>query len=304
MASNANAEPAGLPSLAKIQRLEKNKGGYFGEAIDFGALLTELRHCAGQHGWQMDALPARAGVELPVFRRPVARPARRIYLSAGIHGDESAAPEALLRWAEKNVARLAAMPLLILPCLNPWGLRNNIRTDSRGRDLNRMFHDDTHPVVAAVRRLAQPHRFQIAMAMHEDYDAQGVYLYEVQRGLHGFGEALLDRAVKILPIDPRRKIDVSMAKNGLIRRRISRKRFETMGYPEAIWLHLFHSENTFTFETPSEAALELRVRAHMAVLDECARRVCAQSLPPGVARAISLRKISPPPAVGNYSSSA
>ena len=46
-----------------------------------------------------------------------------------------------------------------------------------------------------------------------------------------------------------------------------------MGYPEAIWLHLFHSQNTFTFETPSEAALELRVRAHMAVLDECARRI-------------------------------
>lgn len=62
-------------------------------------------------------------------------------------------------------------------------------------------------------------------------------------------------------------------KIGLIRRRILRKKFEAMGWPEAIWLHFFHSENTFTFETPSEAALELRVRAHMAVLDECARRI-------------------------------
>jgi hypothetical protein len=110
--------------------------------------------------------------------------------------------------------------------------------------------------------------------MHEDYDAKGVYLYEVRRGRRGFGETLLERAAKIVPLDPRRKIDISMAKNGLIRRRISPKKFETMGHPEAIWLHLFHSENTFTFETPSEAALELRVRAHMAVLDECTRRIC------------------------------
>ncbi len=276
----------------------------FHRSHDYRHLIARWRGVARAARLPLRTLAKDDGFDLFYVETPRLAGSAGLYLSAGIHGDESAAPEALLRWAEKNVARLAAMPLLILPCLNPWGLRNNIRTDSRGRDLNRMFHDDTHPVVAAVRRLAQPHRFQIAMAMHEDYDAQGVYLYEVQRGLHGFGEALLDRAVKILPIDPRRKIDVSMAKNGLIRRRISRKRFETMGYPEAIWLHLFHSENTFTFETPSEAALELRVRAHMAVLDECARRVCAQSLPPGVARAISLRKISPPPAVGNYSSSA
>ena len=95
----------------------------------------------------------------------------------------------------------------------------------------------------------------------------------MQRGPHGFGEDLLRRAARVLPVDPRGKIDTSMAKDGLIRRRISPKKFETMGYPEAIWLHLFHSENTFTFETPSEAALELRVRAHVAVLDECGRRI-------------------------------
>ena len=171
------------------------------------------------------------------------------------------------------MAKLAQWPLLIFPCLNPWGLRNNTRTDSQGRDLNRLFHLDTHPVVAAVRKVTPPHRFKIALAMHEDYDAQGIYLYEVARGNSGFGETLLRPAEKFLPRDPRRKIDVSIAKCGLIRRRISPAKFAEMGHPEAIWLHLFHSENTFTFETPSEAALELRVRAHMAVLDECVRRI-------------------------------
>ena len=239
---------------------------------DYRHLIARWRAVAREAGLRLRPLAKDDGFDLFYVETPSLAENAGLYLSAGIHGDEPAAPEALVRWAEKNVARLAAMPLLIFPCLNPWGLRNNVRTDSRGRDLNRMFHLDTHPIVKAVRKITRPHRFKIAMAMHEDYDAQGIYLYEVARGRRSFGESLLMSAGEILPRDPRRKIDTSTAKNGLIRRRISPAKFAEMGYPEAIWLHLFHSENTFTFETPSEAALELRVRAHMAVIGECVKR--------------------------------
>jgi hypothetical protein len=242
-------------------------------AHDYKHLVARWRRVAREAGLRLRSLAKDDGFDLFCLETPRLTGTPGLYLSAGIHGDEPAAPEALLQWAERNTSRLAGWPLLIFPCLNPWGLRNNIRTDSQGRDLNRLFHLDTHPVVAAVRKVTQPHRFQIALAMHEDYDAQGIYLYEVQRGKGGFGETLLRRAEKILPRDPRRKIDISMAKHGLIRRRISPAKFAKMGHPEAIWLHLFHSENTFTFETPSEAALDLRVRAHMAMLDECVRQI-------------------------------
>jgi hypothetical protein len=242
-------------------------------AHDYRHLVARWRRVAREARLRLRPLAKEDGFDLFYIETPRLANMAGLYLSAGIHGDEPAAPEALLQWAERNVARLAGWPLLIFPCLNPWGLRNNTRTDSKNRDLNRLFHLDTHPVVAAVRRVTRPHRFKIAMPMHEDYDAQGVYLYEVQRGKRGFGEALLRCAAKILAPDPRRKIDDSTSKHGLIRRRISPARFVKMGYPEAIWLHLFHSENTFTFETPSEAALELRVRAQMAVLDECVRRI-------------------------------
>jgi len=242
-------------------------------AHDYRHLVARWRRVAREAGVRLRPLGTDDGFDLFYIETRKLAGNEGLYFSAGIHGDEPAAPEALLRWAEKNAARLAQWPLLIFPCLNPWGLRNNVRTDSQGRDLNRLFHLDTHPVVAAVRRVTRPHRFQIALAMHEDYDAQGIYLYEVQRGRRGFGDTLLRGAEKILPRDPRRTIDTSIAKHGLIRRRISPARFAEMGHPEAIWLHLFHSEHTFTFETPSEAALELRVRAHMAVLDECARKI-------------------------------
>ena len=239
---------------------------------DYRHLIARWRAVAREAGLRLRPLAKDDSFDLFYLETPSLAENAGLYLSAGIHGDEPAAPEALVRWAEKNVARLAAMPLLIFPCLNPWGLRNNVRTDSRGRDLNRMFHLDTHPIVKAVRKITRPHRFKIAMAMHEDYDAQGIYLYEVARGRRSFGDELLQSAGKILPRDPRHTIDTSTAKNGLIRRRISAEKFAEMGYPEAIWLHLFHSENTFTIETPSEAALELRVRAHMAVIGECVKR--------------------------------
>ncbi len=240
---------------------------------DYRHLVARWRRVARAGRVRLRPLASEDGFDLFYMETPRLAQTKGLYISAGIHGDEPAGPEALLQWAERNTARLAELPLLLFPCLNPWGLRNNIRTDSEGRDLNRLFHLDTHPVVAAVRKITRPHRFQIALPMHEDYDAQGVYLYEVPRGKCGFGDALLQRAAKILPPDPRRKIDDSPSTQGLIRRRVSPAKFAKMGYPEAIWLHHFHSEHTFTFETPSEAALDLRVRAHMAVLDECVRRI-------------------------------
>src|SRR5690349_18331428 len=41
------------------------------------------------------------------------------YISAGVHGGESAPPWGLLAWAEKNVALLKRKPFLIFPVLNP-----------------------------------------------------------------------------------------------------------------------------------------------------------------------------------------
>jgi len=236
---------------------------------DYRHLVARWRRVARAAGLRLRLLARDDGFDLFHLATPALEGRGGLYVSAGIHGDEAAAPEALLRWAEKNVRRLAQWPLLIFPCLNPWGLRNNVRTDSRGRDLNRLFHAKTPAVVAAVRKVTKPYRFKVALTMHEDYDAQGIYLYEVARGRRSSGDALIGSAEKVLPRDPRRTIDGSTAKSGLIRRRISPEKFAKMGYPEAIWLHLFHSENTFTFESPSEAALELRVEAHIAVLDEC-----------------------------------
>jgi hypothetical protein len=238
-------------------------------AHDYQHLVTRWRAVARKSGLKLRHLARDDGFNL--FYLQTADTTPGLYVSAGIHGDEPAAPEALIQWAEQNTAQLASWPLLIFPCLNPWGLRNNSRIDSKGRDLNRLFHGNSHPVVAAVRKLVKARRFAVSLMMHEDYDAQGIYLYEVQRAEVRLGEKLLAAARKVIPLDPRTKIDTSKATNGLIRRRFFPRTFKKIGYPEAIWLHLHHSDYTFTFETPSEADLGLRVAAQIAVLEKCLR---------------------------------
>jgi hypothetical protein len=63
----------------------------------------------------------------------------------------------------------------------------------------------------------------------------------------------------------------------LIRRTFDRTRFDHIGFPEAIWLHDQHAHRALTVESPSEFALEKRVRAHVAVIEECVRRTLAGS---------------------------
>jgi hypothetical protein len=109
--------------------------------------------------------------------------------------------------------------------------------------------------------------------LHEDYDGQGVYLYEIQRVKPNWGEALLTAARPHVPTDPRARIDGRKFVQGVHRRRMDRRVFARIGYPEAVWLHFGHAARTFTIETPSEFALERRVAAHVAAIDECVRRV-------------------------------
>jgi hypothetical protein len=239
---------------------------------DYNHLVKRWRRIARAARLQMRAFAEESGHEVFHVNSPALKREGGIYISAGIHGDEPAATEALVVWAEKNVARLRSLPLMIFPCLNPWGLLNNSRPDERGRDLNRVFQHDDACVVRELKRLIAGRRFAVALSLHEDFDAGGVYLYEIESAKPFWGEALLEKAARHLPIDPRMKIEGRRAHGGLVRRKVTAKQFEKMGLPEAVFLNLHHAERTFTFETPSESAIERRVRAQLAVIGEVVRR--------------------------------
>ena len=246
-------------------------------AHDYRFLIRRWRAVARAAGVPLRKLVGTAYHDVHFLRTKALGAAGGIYVSAGIHGDEPAATEALISWAEKNVARLARLPVLLLPCLNPWGLTHNIRLNEDGLDLNRLFQRDDQPVVKAMKQLAAPYQFAAAMMLHEDYDGQGLYLYDVARAKPYWGEALLKAGRRHIAIDGRKRIDGRKMTNGIHRRRVHPSLFATLGYPEAIWLHFEHAERALTVETPSEFALEKRVRAQVAVIEEVVRRVVAKA---------------------------
>ncbi|MEM9478938.1 MAG: M14 family metallocarboxypeptidase [Verrucomicrobiota bacterium] len=189
-----------------------------------------------------------------------------VYFCAGVHGDEPAAMWGLLEWAEENVEAMKSLSGLIVPCLNPRGIAANTRVDGTGRDMNRVFHDDRESVICEWKQLVGEARFRLALTLHEDYDAQGCYLYEIV-GQKGFiGEQILAASAEFLPTDTRAEIDDSEASGGIIRGELDPEMFKEMGTPEAVYLHFHHADQTLTFETPSEHSLFRRVRAHVAAI--------------------------------------
>jgi len=243
-------------------------------AHDYPHLIKRWRLLARRAGLIMRRLAAGPEFNLYTVRSPRLPREGAIYISAGIHGDEPAGTEALITWAEKNTRLLRRHPFLLVPCINPWGLVNNSRTDSRKRDLNRSFQDDAIPEIAALKRAVQGRRYSLALTLHEDYDAPGIYIYEIPGATPFWGEALLEAARPHLPADWREIIETREAAGGLVRPVVvDMKIFEQIGLPEAVYLHLQGCPRVFTIETPSEYGLDRRVRAHVAVLEECLRRV-------------------------------
>ncbi|MGB8265099.1 MAG: succinylglutamate desuccinylase/aspartoacylase family protein [Candidatus Velthaea sp.] len=101
-----------------------------------------------------------------------------ISLSAGIHGDEPAAP-----WALYDLVRSRLLDdrfdYRMWPCLNPEGYAAGTRTSADGTDLNRTFsRGGTSPESRAVITATRDRRFALHMDLHEDPEAHGAYLYE------------------------------------------------------------------------------------------------------------------------------
>jgi protein MpaA len=201
-----------------------------------------------------------------------------LYISAGIHGDEPGATEGLFRWAARGGLedlRARGIPFFLAPCLNPWGLANNRRHNAEGIDLNRRFRSRTISPIPELRAHLRGECFRLALTLHEDYDAQGLYLYEVRGPKPYWGERLSSAVAKILPPDSRPSIEGRRARRGVIRPRLTdalTRRFLRRGCPEALWLlYDGHAERVFTFETPSEFSLERRAETHSALVTEAVR---------------------------------
>jgi predicted deacylase len=237
-------------------------------AHDYRWLVQRWRVLAKKAGWRMRKFAEADGFPVYAVESP-RRAGVRLYLSAGIHGDEPAATEALVTWCARRWRALKNLEVLIFPCLNPGGLQHNSRNDAHGRDLNRGYHRDDVPVIEAQKALVRDRSFAAAVMLHEDFDAHGTYLYEIPGARPPWGERLLAAAARHVPCEPRSKVEGRTCRRGLIRTRVTPDTLPE--HPEAFFLRFGHTMRSLTFETPSEFSMTARVRAHGAVLDEVLR---------------------------------
>lgn len=197
-----------------------------------------------------------------------------VLLSGGMHGEEPAGVEAVLRWLEADEWRSWPVGWLVFPCINPYGWERNYRRNRQRRDINRQFrHRTDTPEAELIKRLVRGRRFLFSMEFHEDVDARGYYLYEGRLDPPYWGKQILKAVARVIRLHPDPVIDGNrVSDRAWIRRHLNattlRRRPQ---WPMAY--HLFRHGTTHVLgsETPVRAAFETRVRAHLTALRACGR---------------------------------
>jgi len=240
-------------------------GGYKGELIDIRKVLEDIKRTALCNRWLVESVPLHltgmaGNFEFLAVKRIVPNAIQRIYVSAGIHGDEPAGPLAVLRLLQENCWP-ENVSLWLCPCLNPAGFLVNRRENDDGVDLNRDYKSKKSPEINAhISWLEKQPSFDVTLCLHEDWESSGFYLYELNsNGGRSFAKEILQSAARICPIDHSTMIEGRLAHGGLIQPPPNPT--ERPLWPESIFLINSKTQLSYTVEAPSDFELGLRVSA-------------------------------------------
>jgi murein peptide amidase A len=248
---------------AGAQPLGVNSGGYRGERIDIGSVLGELHAEAVNRSWSSEVFYTSDRFDLRAYRCGGVQALFRLYISAGIHGDEPAGPLACLRLVrETNWPE--TLEVFLCPCLNPAGFDLNTRENAHGIDLNRDYQDlKTAEIRAHAAWLGRCPDFDQSVILHEDWEARGFYLYELEsEGRTSIAREIIRNVAAVCPIEPSAEIDGWPAVNGVIHPRVRPE--DRSDWPEALFLSARQGGQGHTLEAPSDFALAVRVDALVA----------------------------------------
>src|SRR5688572_16337235 len=252
-----------------MERLGKNIGGYFGEKINIRSLLDEIKTAALDSGWSLDVFHAEGGLDLFALIHPasnVSASKLRIYISAGIHGDEPAGPLAVLELIRRN-SWPDHVEIVLVPCLNPVGFANNTRENGQGIDLNRDYlNSQSSEIRAHVAWLEKQTPFDLCLCLHEDWESHGFYVYELNpERKPSLAGAMVTNVAKVCPIDPSPIIEGREALGGIIRPTLDPRTRPL--WAESYWMLQHKTRLSYTLEAPSDFPLHTRVNALVAAVN-------------------------------------
>lgn len=251
-----------------VKRLGINQGGYFGERSDICEVLDRTLASAKTRGWHQQQVLVNSERPLWFLHRPAhlrnrtagARPPS-VYLSTGIHGDEPAGPLAVLELVDKELLP-EDLDVWLCPCLNPAGCAAGQRENPEGIDLNRDYrHLRSAEVQGHVRWLESLPNLDLTLLLHEDWEAHGFYVYELNRTeFRGISESIVEAVRPVCPIEQSPTVDGRpMAAPGIILPETDP--IMRPEWPEAFWLYQKKTALSYTLESPSDFALSVRVSA-------------------------------------------
>lgn len=212
-----------------------------------------------------------------------------VYVSAGIHGDEPAGVECAIRLIEQLSDNqqykywdflIDTYNWVISPCDNPYGYERDIRENSIGLDLNRMFKTpeqtkETEFIVESIRRIPQQKHISslagskrlaitLALDLHEDMDSAGFYLWERRRSHHTpIGDAIVDKVNTVCSINRSYSIEGHNNDNGVI---TLLDQITSKGWTRGRYLAEHENTPCLILETPTRLDWDTRIKAHMVAI--------------------------------------
>ena len=129
-----------------------------------------------------------------------------------------------------------------------------------GADLNRDYlHQLTEEVRTQLASIDSMHPFDLALFLHEDWEANGFYLYELldKESQSSIGDGILNEVARHAPLEMATVIDGREASNGLIQAPFNP--CSRHDWPEAFYFMNRGTPHCLTLEAPSDFELKHRV---------------------------------------------
>jgi len=246
------------------------------EQTEYDRLLAAWKALRGTHNLRIREVACVNAPRTLLVVEVGSEQAHTVALSAGIHGNEPAAPWALLALVRDRLLddRFAYR---IWPCINPTGFAAGLRPNAEGVDINRSFsRGGTTPEARAIITANRDRKFALSIDLHEDFEARGFYAYEplaanaTPRYVQTVIRAMDDAGLSVQELDdpafdlgpPGTRAVQTIGRGTVVVDAKAEGPFFTGGLPMSLFLLRGSAASALTFETPMTRGWDERIAMH------------------------------------------